>query len=52
MRRMRLLLLTGLVFAMSLEGHLPTLTCSQLACESHCGGPGMGKCLNNECQCY
>jgi hypothetical protein len=52
MKKIRLLLLTGLAFALPLVVPPPTLSCKQSACESYCGGPGMGTCLNNECQCY
>jgi hypothetical protein len=54
MKKMRLFLLSALLLALSLptQQAFPTLSCSRAACEASCGGPGMGVCLNNECQCY
>ena len=51
MKRLRLLLFTASVLALAVSSRLPTLTCDPAACETRCGGPGMGRCLGSECQC-
>ena len=51
MKIVRLLLLSGLLLALSVPSSAVT-SCTQASCNSRCGGPNSGRCVNNVCLCF
>jgi hypothetical protein len=50
MKMVRLLLLSGLLLALSVPSHAVP-QCTQTSCDATCGGTNFGKCIQNRCWC-
>ena len=51
MKKLRLLLLSGLLFALSVPAPSHALYCTQARCDAFCGGPFWGTCASGSCIC-